>query len=334
MDLKVGFEHHPCGGCGVATVLLVNGQPWHWGNMYGTCKTLPREWNRPRFLNDLERTHAPLRRVNGTMRKPYWRPDMPGITEQIVVPGWAWQRPFQGNATVLDRSGAWISAAASVDVAHGELAHTGEIEFAGAPGYYKVNVYPWLEENVPSPLGASLEGQDTVWLPAPRVVLLTELAREGRWADASIIDSYTCPAKARLTKWIDHVKAVRTDALQTYGRDSAEYDQVKIAFSQAVALMVGTPEPGQGRKWRCGVHRPDWAFAIQDLSAVTLWRWADRCRKVAPGEPPVALRNVDELVIPTAALEALTTVGERPLEIDPTGIKLGTFKVKNTEERL
>jgi hypothetical protein len=76
--------------------------------------------------------------------------------------------------------------------------------------------------------------------------------------------------------------------------------------------------------------------AIMAQSGATMHRWADACLAVAGVElGPVELRATDELVIPAAAFEIVTTAtapGRRgPLEIDPTGRKLGTFKIKATE---
>jgi hypothetical protein len=54
---------------------------------------------------------------------------------------------------------------------------------------------------------------------------------------------------------------------------------------------------------------------------------------LAPEHGPVSLRHIDELVIPTAALEIVTTrclpgASKPPIRIDQQGIDLGTFKVK------
>ena len=54
----------------------------------------------------------------------------------------------------------------------------------------------------------------------------------------------------------------------------------------------------------------------------------------APELPPVALRNVDELVIPAEALPLVTRDDGgkvRPLRIDQDGRQLGTFKVKHEQ---
>ena len=226
------------------------------------------------------------------------------------------------------------AVASSATVAHGPLTHTGPLdEFEGLPGYYLIPVYPWREgDSLPNPLGHATG--DEVWVPAPTVTRLAELVDAGRWPDVAILDSYTGPG-ARLTDWTRYVNALRAHAIRTYGRDSDQYAEVKIAFGQAMSLMLGSDDPGRGRSWKCKAQRPDWTHTIQAQASAMLHRWADRCRQVAPEHAPVMLRNVDELVVPTPALDIVTTMtapgAAGPLAIDPEGIKLGTFKVKATE---
>jgi hypothetical protein len=337
MTVGVG-EQAACGGCGEPTVLRVAGLPWHPGDMAGRCPTLPPDLASGedlRLLTALEKQFPPLRTIGGRPRAPFWRPSTPGVLNALQhTPGWAWQREYTGPVIVLDRSGAWIAAASSADVAWGALECTGPMEeYDKGAGFYEVGNYPW-HETLPHPLGRYRAGQETAWVTGPRVGLLADLAAEGRWPDATIRNSYT-GLKVRLTRWATYVNGLRTAAIQQHGRDSEEYDRIKIAFSQAITLMLGTHDPGRGRVWKCGCQRPDWGYTIQDQAAVTVWRWADRCYK-ASGEYPVALRNVDELLIPADTYEQVTTVrvpgAATPLQIDDTGCKLGTFKIKYREE--
>ncbi len=292
------------------------------------------EGRSPRILAALEGEYAPLRR---RQREPYWWPPLPGMAFAAdVITSWEWERPYSGEVAVLDRSGAFVAAASSVLVAHGQLEHTGPCEFHDRPGYYLVQVHPWHESNsLPHPLGEWGSRQAEVWIPAPAVALLRDLADAGRWPDVTVLDSYTGDG-VRLSKWATgFVNTLRAEAITEYGRDSDQYAAVKTGFGQALALMLGRQGDEQRREWHCKARRPDWTHAIQAQSAATLWRWADDCLTVAPDLGPVALRNVDELVIPQAALEVVTTTkrsgGRAPLGIDPAGIKLGTFKVKAAE---
>lgn len=284
-----------------------------------------------RVQDALETTHAPQK--GG--RAPYWRPPLPPVMHEAhIVSGYSWSRPFAGPTVVLDRSGAFIAAASSVDVAHGALAHTGTEAYCGRPGLYLVDVHPWLEgDTLPSPLGDTKRAQ--VWVAQPTVARLVELADAGRWPDVTVLDSYTGDP-VRLRDWAEHVRDLREHAITTYTRDGGQYEEVKTSFGQAMALMRGEADGALARRWKTKAARPDIPQAIMAQSGATMHRWANAARDVAGAElGPVAIRNVDELVIPAAALEIVTTVtapGRRsPIGIDPTGIKLGTFKVKASE---
>ncbi len=290
------------------------------------------------FLSALEGAFEPRRRVDGRMTRPFWRPELPGVTYAVhAVEAWGWQRPHEGPAVVLDRSAAFLSAASSVLVGHGALDHTGPLsEFDDRrPGYYQVQVHPWYESDaLPHPL-LHTHKRETAWVTAPTVALLSDLEREDRWPDVTILDSYTADG-VRINEWARFVNTIRAEAITEYGRDSEQYAEVKDRYSMAFQLMLGSAEDGGRRRWKCGAQRPDWTQTVRAQAAANLYRWADACRKVAPDAPPIALRNTDELVIPAAALDVVTTAarpgGLPPLVIDPDGIKLGSFKVKHLDE--
>lgn len=295
------------------------------------------EGKAPKFLDALEGAFAPLRVYDdaGHRSKHHMQPELPGITfgGVQVVTGFAWQRPYSGRVAVLDRSGAWLAAMSSALVAHSGLANTGEIEYDGMPGYYQLIAHPWYESAVmPSPIGNVTTGEP-VWLPAPTVHLLRDLVRQGRWPDVDVLDSYTAPG-VRLTDWTTLLKAVRAYAITTYGRDSEQYDMVKRAIGQVTSLLLGEWD-GSRRVWHCLMRRADYTHTWQSQGSSTLWRWHDACRQVAPELPPVALQNTDELVVPYDAVEILTTTRRPgdldPMMIDPSGIKLGSFKIKSIE---
>jgi hypothetical protein len=169
--------------------------------------------------------------------------------------------------------------------------------------------------------------------------LLQDLARAERWPDASATESWTGDP-CRLREWATFVNELRKHARETYGRGSDADDAVKVAFGQATSLLRGSwaEDSAAPRKvWKCKARRVDWALHIEDQAAVTIWRAGDECRQVAPELGPVALRNTDELVIPAAAIELVTSVVlpgklRPPVRLDPLGVQLGTFKVKSGEE--
>jgi hypothetical protein len=285
---------------------------------------------------------------------PWWQPwkddALPVILETArVIDGYNWQRPFTGPATVLDRNAAQIAAAASVQVAHGQLTRTGpldEVPRYPAPGYYLIRGYPWTETGTPDPLNNLIAPDDQAWIPAPTMALLRDLADAGRWPDASALDSWT-GEPCRLYDWARLAAEVRGYALTVYGRGTPQFEVAKVAFSMAKAMMLGNLDPTSAqphRHWRYHFnHRRDWPHHITPLASANLWRITDQCHQAAqhidqPELAPVALRNTDELVIPTAAIELVTTVTlpghpRPPVRIDPTTLQLGTFKIQGTEDR-
>ncbi len=327
-------------GCGDHdTRVRIDGRPW-WFLCYARAhKPVPN------FLHDLKLPqYAPRVQRGGAMRDPTWCPPAADVQDIVQHAAFTWSRPYDGPTVVLDRGGAHVAAAASVDVAWGPLKHTGLIQWAGLPGNYLVEFHEWTEQDTPHPLGGgAILGRRTghVWVPHTRVKLLADLAVQGRWPDLRPMDSWTCETKVRLDKWAKHINTLRCEAIDQYGRDSAEYAAVKNAFSRAIAMMVGKKEAGSGRRWDGSVHRTDWAFSIQDLAACTMWRWLDDLNWVArslktPELAPVGIQHADELVIPADALNVFPCYGRSrgraPLELDPTGKKLGTFKVKPRAE--
>jgi hypothetical protein len=257
-----------------------------------------------------------------------------------IIPGYAYQRTYTGPVTVLDRNGAQIAAATSVTVAHGTkhdtFTRTGPLDDvppAPAPGYYRVHVYPWTDSLMPSPLASNEPGTE-IWVPAPTMALLRELAHADRWPDAGALDSWTADATCRLWDWGKLCAEVRAYALTAYGRGTPQLDTAKKAFSQAKSVMLGTLDPKSATPrqiWpKSSNHRTDWAHAIITQAAANLWRVTDQCRQAAPpGLSPVALRHTDELVIPTASLEAIRSV--ITIDGDPAKL-LKSFKTQSTEE--
>jgi hypothetical protein len=267
---------------------------------------------------------------------------MPHAVELARFSGWTWNRDGDhGPVVKLDRSGAWVAALSSVRVVHGGYKNTGpvdEIPRSPRPGYYLVTWYPWTETGMPHPLGHG-KPSDQVWIAAPRAGLLRELAEAGRWPDASAAESWT-GEPCSLWEWATFINELRNYARTVHGHHSDADDAVKKAYGMALSMMLGdwaedTARPV--RVWKCKNRRTDWRQHTEDQGAVTLWRAADECHQVAADLGPVSLRNTDELHIPAAAFDAVTTVvlpGRKrpPVRIDPLGIQLGTFKDKSREE--
>jgi Domain of unknown function (DUF927) len=285
-------------------------------------------------------------------RAPWWQPWQDDsllsvLCTVMAIPGYAYRRDFSGPVTILDRNAAQIAATSSVQVAHGALTRTGpisEVRRYPAPGVYRVRVYPWAEPALPSPLGPAPVGGE-VWIPAPTMGLLRELAMADRWPDAGALDSWTSDQACRLDGWAKLCAEVRAYGLTAYGRGTGQFEVAKKAFSQSKALMLGRLDPASAvprREWKHFNHRTDWAQTAIAQGSATMWRTADQCGQImrGQGQPdlgPVALRATDELVIPSASLEAATTVilpGRKSpsVRIDPTTLALGTWKIQGIEE--
>jgi hypothetical protein len=292
----------------------------------------------PRLLDALTTECIPRLRKRG----PLWKPAVPPTTWDVRVPrSWPWSRPYDGPVTVLDLSGAWVSAISSVTVGLGALTHTGDDPYAKLPGHYLVRCdHPWTELDMPHPLGRVREGMTTMWVDNRAVSTLRELVLQGRWPEADVLDSYTCSDRVRLSEWAAYINGLREYAITTFGRESDEYGRVKDTMSMAVMMMLGRvpgDESAGPREWIIGVRRPDWAQAIMAQAAYTLWQWCDDARRVAPEYAPVRLHQVDELHVPTEAVPILEAKDRPalsggkprgPLVLDQAGIKLGTFKAK------
>lgn len=304
-----------------------------------------------RFLRDMKEPElaprAPKLKRNGKYLPPFWMPKPAPVTDIVQHSPFLWKPAMPAETIPLDRSGAHVSSAAAVEVAFGQLEQVAEpIMFDGAPGFYKAAWAPWTETGLPHPLGPAADQAERdghVWVPHTRVKLLADLAVQGRWPELGRMDAWINEHRARMTEWAGHVNELRAMMIDQYGRDSDEYGQVKEAFSMSLSLMSGSKLAGQPRTWQCDVRRPDWTYAIRDLSACTMWRWADDLAAVARdhGRPEwavIGIQNQDELVIVADALELFTTANRRPLgergkprrpvRLDPTGKTLGTFKVK------
>jgi hypothetical protein len=276
-------------------------------------------------------------------KPPLWQPWTDDALLSIIttgsasiITGYAYQRPYTGPVTVLDRNGAQIAAMTSVTVAHGGFTRTGpvdEVPARPAPGYYRVHVYPWTEPLMPSPLASNEPGTE-IWIPAPTMALLRELSEADRWPDAGALDSWTADTTCRLWEWGQLCAQVRAYALTLYGRGTPQLDIAKKAFSQAKSMMLGKQDPATAMPrqiWPKGFnHRTDWAHAFITLASANLWRVTDACRQATPpGLSPVALRHTDELVVPTASLETIRSV--ITIDGDPTKL-LKSFKTKGTED--
>lgn len=277
-----------------------------------------------RALDMLIKQHAP--EVKG--RKPYLRPPVPKVYREVWVPAWNWHLPIPDGVerlAVLDVNAAYLAAASSVEVAHGQLTHTAARVFdRRSPGYWLIRPPAWNDSRLMHPLGTrKLPG--LLWVTTPTITLLADLEHEGFLELGSIIDSYTSEERCRLRAWTDHVKADRAEAIDAGNTDRLA--EIKQGYSSAVTIL--------GNEVGCAAFRPDWSQHIRAQHAATMWRraWAI----VRTGTPVYGAGTVDELVIDhTTARQFWAARDHRPappIRIDQTGITLGTVKVKDVIAR-
>lgn len=289
-------------------------------------------------LSMLENEHVPLLK----RRAPYWRPRPATCWRDVYTPDWSWTHPLATDGlgfdvAVLDRNGAFVSAASSANFAHGELEHTGALAaFEKAPGYYKIDWHSWQDDRITSPLGtAELSGK--LWVAHPTVEQLVQLQDAGYWPEIRIHDSWTCPTSVRFREWATAVNNTRAAALREIqaddDHDPAEeagkcpcrsclwYTAVKNGYAMAVQMMLGQSADGSVKS---GVKRPDWYHTIHAQHAATTWRYV--WKGVLAGFEPVSMGSVDEVAYPADALPELEQRGL--IKLDHSGVALGAFKVK------
>ena len=112
-SVTVELDLQPCGRCKRPTNIRCETRPYHalCALRDGVTRPVPSAEPRPlRLLADLETRHMPMRTVDGRRgaQQPYWRAPMPGMLEQLVVPGWTWRREHTGPVTVLDRNAGFL----------------------------------------------------------------------------------------------------------------------------------------------------------------------------------------------------------------------------------
>lgn len=270
-------------------------------------------------------------------RPPYWRPKAAPISDDVRLPVWSWERPLIGgtcatdpNDTVnLDVNGAYLAACSSAPFAHSALTNDFPRDLS-APGLYLVDVHPWQEGEIVSPLGEQPFTDDRTWVAQPTVKLLDQLSVDGYWPKVVVHDGWTA-SSCRLRRWTDAVQEDRTAALRerAAGVEGAaeKYEAIKDGYSIAVQLMRG---PAEGAKTKSSVRRPDWYQTVHAQHAASTWRKA--WNAVLTGHGPVAMGSVDEITFTVEDLDLLMALGKPPFRLDATGEQIGALKIKRDEE--
>lgn len=291
-------------------------------------------------LRILEHTAKPL--VFG--HEPYWRAPVTPASKSAFVPSWNWtgihtDLPEGETPVTLDYNGAFLAALGSVQVAHSQLKHTGELDAWDMrprdvlPGYYLIENFHWaFDGTIVSPLGDSalLRTERHLWIAGPTLVLLLELLAEGTIGDVIITDSYTAERKCDFREWSKRLKVARNglmdniakaDMPETIHAAKERYRAFKEGYGAAFAMML------TGKI--CRTYRPDWAHAVYAQHAATSWRKAWRFSAVGP---LLSLGAVDEITVLPSDLQKAVMMPKPPVKLDPHGRQLGHLKVKPKTE--
>jgi hypothetical protein len=291
-----------------------------------------------RALDMLTNDYAPT--IKG--REPFWRPRAAPVTDQVRVPAWDWTNPAldpDADLVTLDVNAAYLAALSSATFAHGALIHD-DTPHGQAPGFYLVDVHAWQDHRMPSPLGLQPVDAERVWIAHPTLDVLQALSESeyGYWPDVRIYDAWTSPTSCRLRKWTSEVRDDRREAVRArnaakladdhdaYAEADADYEAIKLGYSQAVQLMRG---PQEGEKTKSSVHRPDWYATIHAQHAANMWRRAWNCVQVGHG--PAWMGATDAIRWTADDLRAIHVRCAPMLKMDQTGESIGTLKIRRPD---
>lgn len=287
-------------------------------------------------LSHLEKNHPPMKYGRG----PYWRPEIPKIAHNVVIPAWNWssvhELPAESRVINLDANGMYLGALTGSDIAMSQLRPSGGFDHVPdkrqiTPGYYRIVVPHWaFDGTIVSPLGnvnVPPAGSD-MWIMAPTLILLIELYELGAIAEVTILESLTGEVTGNFRDWSAHLKGVRvsrlhdiahanTDATRAAMRD--RYEAFKEGYSMAFSMML------TGEK--CKTRRPDWAHTVRAQAHAAQWRKGWRFTET--GLPILAMGDVDEITIFAADLPVAMSRPKPPFRVDESGFSLGAFKTKS-----
>jgi hypothetical protein len=279
-------------------------------------------------------------------RPPYWRAPVAVDPGKVFVPSWNWSADYrelpEGEEPItIDANGAFLAAAGSVQVAHSELKHYGQLDAwdlnprSVLPGYYLIEAFRWaFDASIVSPLGNMVKLPDhaRVWVAAPTLVLLLELLAEGTIVELVITDSWAAERRCDFREWVKRLKVARNGLLDNIAKAETEdairaaklrYKAFKEGYGSAFSMML------TGEK--CGVRRPDWAHQVYAQHAATSWRKAWR---FSAGAPLLAMGNTDTMTVLEADLKKAVLSTKPPIKLDPSGRLLGHYKKAEQEEEV
>lgn len=290
-------------------------------------------------LGLMERACPPLR----FGRPPTWQlPALP--IDSPLIPSWDWYavRDFYPGTEVvtLTANGGLLAAIGHVTVGHSQLNRVGRMEYPPAPrdvapGYYRITIPHWaFGGTIVSPLGdsARLQTDEQVWIAAPTLTLLLELAEDGCLGRFTITDSWTAPVQISFRTWYERLRAQHTqllDQIEAQHPDGIPAASVHCAclpctrlhaFDHGITTALAAVAAGT----KSGTHRPDWADAVYATHAAAMWRRA--WRYTGTNRHLVALPHIDEVQIIAADLDPAMDHVSPPFLYDESARHIGSLR--------
>lgn len=217
-----------------------------------------------------------------------------------------WEQP--GNVTgafehTYDAVGMYLGSAGSAPLAIGELMYCQGGTFnPHRAGYWQIVRPAWNDPNVPHPCGNHHSASaPLIWVTTPTMVLLAELAEEGRLEMPDVISSWTSKGARVLRQWQEHLR----DALMNLRESDGAH--MRRAIKATYAETIGLLGREGGR-----VDRPDWRHAIIAQARVNLFRKVWRVGNVT-GRWPVRIK-IDALTYTSDEYDPVAAIpcGETP----------------------
>lgn len=190
-----------------------------------------------------------------------------------------WRAPRAGTlwAHGYDLNRAYVAAAIAVKVCPWELRRTGRTcEWApDLAGWWQVELSPWTLRHLPDPAGydpAGRQDKRVRWVTGPTMGLLAQLAEEGVYAGARVLDSWTGPARELLKPWGTALRQA-WDACEDCAEAKNRFvkDDELCSVCQAVK-MAGRQSLGLFDRATNWIYRPDWHHAVIAMARANLWR--------------------------------------------------------------
>lgn len=257
-----------------------------------------------------------------------------------------------GYVHAYDGIRAYMGAAMLTEVSPWALTHTGRQAFdKRRAGWWRVELAPWDVTEMPDPAGyVPLTHKDDPkryirTITTPTLTLLEELAAEGVYGGARVLDSWTGPARdyplrpyaSRMSDAYHLVRDVnRTGTLRKI--DWEMLNSTDVEAVRSAVKMVGHKTFGALDDLGSWAHRPHMWYSILATWRANLWR---RCWKVGKrtGQWPLWIETdavwygseCDDPWETARGLQFATPTGPWGFLLDGDGLQLGRFQPKHSK---